>query len=97
MGRPVQYSGERRSTRRRATTGPSRVTIREVTDHVGVSEAAASYALNNRPGVSDRTPAKVVAAARELGWAPNTAARSLGTARANAVGLVLVRPGIGGW
>jgi DNA-binding LacI/PurR family transcriptional regulator len=69
-----------------------RVTIRQVAMHAGVSEAAVSYALNNRPGVSEQTRARVLAAARELGWAPNIAARSLGTARANAVGMVLVRP-----
>jgi len=72
--------------------GPERVTIRQVATHAGVSEAAVSYALNNRPGVSDRTRARVLASAQELGWAPNIAARSLGTARASAVGLVLVRP-----
>jgi DNA-binding LacI/PurR family transcriptional regulator len=71
---------------------PARVTIRQVANHAGVSEAAVSYALNGRPGVSERTRARVLAAARDLGWAPNIAARSLGTARASAVGLVLVRP-----
>ena len=72
--------------------GQARVTIRQVAVHAGVSEAAVSYALNNRPGVSEQTRARVLAAARDLGWAPNIAARSLGTAKANAVGLVLVRP-----
>ncbi|GAA3198258.1 LacI family DNA-binding transcriptional regulator [Dactylosporangium siamense] len=70
----------------------SRVTIRQVATHAGVSEAAVSYALNGRPGVSEQTRAKVLAAAGELGWAPNIAARSLGLSRANAIGLVLVRP-----
>jgi DNA-binding LacI/PurR family transcriptional regulator len=57
-----------------------------------VSEAAVSYALNGRPGVSEKTRAKVLEAARALGWTPSIAARSLGLSRANAVGLVLVRP-----
>ncbi|WP_327003836.1 LacI family transcriptional regulator [Dactylosporangium sp. NBC_01737] len=70
----------------------SRVTIRQVATHAGVSEAAVSYALNGRRGVSSQTRAKVLAAAGELGWAPNIAARSLGLSRANAIGLVLVRP-----
>ncbi|MEV0564797.1 LacI family DNA-binding transcriptional regulator [Dactylosporangium sp. NPDC050588] len=69
-----------------------RVTIRQVATRAGVSEAAVSYALNGRSGVSEMTRAKVLAAARELGWAPNLAARSLGLSRANAIGLVLVRP-----
>ncbi|WP_432825245.1 LacI family DNA-binding transcriptional regulator [Dactylosporangium sp. CA-092794] len=74
------------------TEQQGRVTIRQVAVHAGVSEAAVSYALNGRPGVSERTRERVLAAARELGWTPNIAARSLGTARANAVGMVLVRP-----
>lgn len=69
-----------------------RVTIRQVALHAGVSHAAASYALNQRPGVSEETRARVLQAARELGWAPNTAARALVASRANAVGMVLVRP-----
>ncbi|GAA0963274.1 LacI family transcriptional regulator [Virgisporangium aurantiacum] len=72
--------------------GPARVTIRQVADHAGVSEAAASYALNGRRGVSEQTRARVLAAASDLGWAPNLAARSLGSSRASAVGLVIVRP-----
>jgi DNA-binding LacI/PurR family transcriptional regulator len=68
------------------------VTIRQVALHAGVSHAAASYALNDRPGVSRETRARVLAAARSLGWAPNKAARALVASRANAVGLVLVRP-----
>jgi DNA-binding LacI/PurR family transcriptional regulator len=68
------------------------VTIRQVAVRAGVSHAAASYALNDRPGVSAQTRARVTAAAAELGWAPNPAARALVASRANAVGLVLVRP-----
>ncbi|MFB9237616.1 LacI family DNA-binding transcriptional regulator [Plantactinospora siamensis] len=71
---------------------PARVTIRQVANHAGVSEAAASYALNDRPGVSSETRARVQAAARDLGWAPNIAARALVASRAHAVGLVVVRP-----
>jgi DNA-binding LacI/PurR family transcriptional regulator len=73
-------------------TGTPRITIRQVANHAGVSEAAVSYALNDRPGVSQQTRAKILSAARDLGWAPNIAARSLGQARAHAIGLVLVRP-----
>jgi hypothetical protein len=51
--------------------GSSRVTIRQVATYAGVSEAAVSYALNGRPGVSEKTRAKVLEAARALGWAPN--------------------------
>ncbi|MFI5915708.1 LacI family DNA-binding transcriptional regulator [Dactylosporangium sp. NPDC051541] len=68
------------------------MTIRQLAVSIGVSEAAVSYALNGRPGVSAKTRDRVLAAAREAGWTPNIAARSLGTSRANAVGVVMVRP-----
>ncbi len=69
----------------------SRPTIADVAERAGVSKMAVSFALNGRPGVSDATRARVVAAADELGWRPNPVARSLSSARAGAVGLVLAR------
>lgn len=53
---------------------------------------AVSFALNDRAGVSEATRLRVLAAADELGWRPNSAARSLSGDRARAVGLVIVRP-----
>lgn len=51
-----------------------------------------SYALNDKPGVSEHTRRKVQEIAAELGWAPSLAAKSLSTSRSNSVGLVLRRP-----
>ena len=50
-----------------------------------------SYALNDRPGVSEGTRERIRAAASELGWRPSAAARSLSRARAGAVGLAIAR------
>jgi DNA-binding LacI/PurR family transcriptional regulator len=69
-----------------------RITIRDVARKAGVSSAAVSLALNNRPGVSDATRSRIVAVAANLGWTPNTAAVSLSAAQVNTVGLVLARP-----
>jgi DNA-binding LacI/PurR family transcriptional regulator len=69
-----------------------RVTISDIARRAGVSKGAVSYALNGQPGVSDRTRARVLAIAEELGWYPNRAARALSAARADACGLVLARP-----
>ncbi|WP_435173415.1 LacI family DNA-binding transcriptional regulator [Actinacidiphila sp. bgisy145] len=69
-----------------------RVTIRDVARESGVSSAAVSLALNNRPGVSDGTRRRIMAVAREMGWTPNTAAVSLSAAQVHTVGLVLARP-----
>jgi DNA-binding LacI/PurR family transcriptional regulator len=69
-----------------------RVTISDIARHAGVSKGAVSYALNNRPGVSDDTRRRIQQIADELGWHPNSAARALSVARAHACGLVLARP-----
>ncbi len=70
----------------------ARVTIRDVAARAGVSSAAVSLALNQRPGVSEQTRARILQVARELGWTPNTAAQSLSGNQTHTVGLVLARP-----
>lgn len=69
-----------------------RPTIADVARRAGVSKGAVSYALNGQPGVSAATRARILAIAREIGFNPNSAARALSGASANAVGLTLCRP-----
>ncbi|MFC5831564.1 LacI family DNA-binding transcriptional regulator [Nonomuraea insulae] len=71
-----------------------KVTIAEVAQRAGVSKGSVSLAMNDKPGVSAATRQKVFEAARELGWLPNQAARSLSStsARVDNVGLVIARP-----
>lgn len=52
---------------------------KDVANKAGVSVAAVSYVLNNKPGVSESTRRKVWAAIEELGYAPSYAARLLKT------------------
>ncbi|MBK4346293.1 LacI family DNA-binding transcriptional regulator [Lacisediminihabitans changchengi] len=68
-----------------------RARIQDIADAVGVSAAAASFALNGKPGVSEAVRRKVLDAAETMGWQPNVAARSLAGARAGAIGLVIAR------
>jgi LacI family transcriptional regulator, repressor for deo operon, udp, cdd, tsx, nupC, and nupG len=68
-----------------------RPTISDVARAAGVSKGAVSFALNDRPGVSADTRARVLDVARTLGWTPSAGARALSTNRAHAVGLVLAR------
>jgi DNA-binding LacI/PurR family transcriptional regulator len=68
-----------------------RVTIKEIARRAGVSKGAVSYALNNQPGVSEATRARVRKVAEELEWVPNWAARQLSAARSETFGLVLAR------
>jgi DNA-binding LacI/PurR family transcriptional regulator len=68
-----------------------RVTIKEIARRAGVSKGAVSYALNNQPGVSAATRARVLRVAEEMEWVPNRAARQLSAARSETFGLVLAR------
>jgi LacI family repressor for deo operon, udp, cdd, tsx, nupC, and nupG len=72
-------------------TPRSRPTIADVARRAGVSPAAVSFAVNDRPGVAEETRARILRAAEELGWRPSAHARALTEARARAVGLVLAR------
>ena len=55
----------------------------------GVSQATVSYVLNGRTdqAIRDETRRKVIAAARELGYVPNLAARALVTGRTQMIAL----------
>ncbi|MCU6480282.1 DNA-binding LacI/PurR family transcriptional regulator [Arthrobacter silviterrae] len=69
----------------------SRPTMRQIAQVTGLSEAAVSFALNGKGGVSPATVTRVHEAAEKLGWRRNVAAAALSGARAGAVGLVLAR------
>ncbi|MEU9832347.1 LacI family DNA-binding transcriptional regulator [Streptosporangium sp. NPDC048047] len=69
-----------------------RPTIADIARRAGVSKVAVSYALNDRPGVSEAKRAMIKAIAQEIGWRPNSAARALNGARARSVGLAVCRP-----
>lgn len=58
-------------------------TREEVARKAGVSVAAVSYVVNNKPGVSDATRLKVLEAIRELDYRPSHAARTLKTKKTN--------------
>ncbi|QYN22930.1 LacI family DNA-binding transcriptional regulator [Amycolatopsis sp. DSM 110486] len=69
-----------------------RPTLEDVAAFAGVSRSTASRALNDDTYVSARSREKVLAAAREIGYSPNQAARSLVTRRTGAIALVLSEP-----
>lgn len=69
-----------------------RPTIADIARRAGVSKGAVSYALNGQRGVSEATRRRILKIADEIGWNPNSAARALSGATANAVGLALCRP-----
>src|ERR1700750_946114 len=68
-----------------------RPTIADVARRAGVSPAAVSFTVNDRPGVSDETRDRIRSAAQEPGWRPSASARALTESRARAIGLILHR------
>ncbi len=69
-----------------------RPTIADIAAAAGVSKGAVSYALNDKPGVSEGTRARVLEIAARMGWHPSSAARALSDGRCGAIGLVVDRP-----
>lgn len=65
------------------------VTLADVAKRAGVSRSAVSRTYTEGASVSDKTRAKVMKAARELGYTPNIIARSLATSRTQLIGLVI--------
>ncbi|HEY9330501.1 MAG TPA: LacI family DNA-binding transcriptional regulator [Streptomyces sp.] len=70
---------------------PHRLTLRDIAGLAGVSETAASFALNGKPGVSAKTRERILAVAEEHGWEPHHAAKVLTGAKSQTVGLVIAR------
>lgn len=66
----------------------SRVTIRDVAAHAGVSHQTVSRVINNTEGVNPDTRAKVDAAISELGYSPNAVARSMARGRTCMLGCI---------
>jgi DNA-binding LacI/PurR family transcriptional regulator len=76
--------------RPRSRKGPGAVpTLEEVAARAGVSRATASRVLRGASNVSDSARAAVHAAAREISYTPNQAARSLVTGRSDSVAFLV--------
>jgi LacI family transcriptional regulator len=64
------------------------VTLQDVARRAGVSLATASKALNGKARVSEKTRARISAAAEELAYSRNSLARGLSQGRSGTVGLL---------
>lgn len=67
------------------------VTSRDVAVAAGVSQATVSRTFSGASGVSEKARARVLAAAEELGYEINFAARAMRTQRSGTVGVVVDR------
>jgi DNA-binding LacI/PurR family transcriptional regulator len=67
----------------------SRAKLSDIATAASVSLSAASFALNDRPGVSDSTRQRVLEAAARLGYHPSSAAATLRTGKSKTFGLLM--------
>ncbi|MER5173117.1 LacI family DNA-binding transcriptional regulator [Thioclava kandeliae] len=65
------------------------LTLRDVSEASGVSEMTVSRVLRNRGDVSASTRARVLEAAKSLGYVPNKIAGALASQRVNLVGVII--------
>lgn len=65
------------------------VTIRDVADNAGVAISTASYALNGKGNLSEKTRRRVLAVAHQLGYVPNMNARGTKTGHGFLLGILL--------
>ncbi|MFS0673614.1 LacI family DNA-binding transcriptional regulator [Ornithinibacillus sp. 179-J 7C1 HS] len=64
------------------------LTIKDIAQMAGVSQATVSKVINNYKGISEETKNKVMTVINEKGYAPNFSARSLATKKSNLIGLI---------
>jgi DNA-binding LacI/PurR family transcriptional regulator len=70
-------------------TTSHRATIKDIARIAKTSTAAVSLALNNRPGVGEKTRRKILRIANKLGYRPNQFAKSLTGKGSDTIGLIL--------
>lgn len=76
------------STAQSVITGGKRTTMGDVAAHLGVSRSLVSLVLSNTPGPSEKTREKVLQAAHDLGYRPDTAAQTLRRGRSHHLGVL---------
>ena len=63
--------------------------LKELSKHLGLSQTTVSRALNGYPEVSEATRVRVMAAAKDHGYSPNTRAQGLATGLSRCIGHVI--------
>jgi LacI family transcriptional regulator len=63
--------------------------LKDLAEHLGLSQTTVSRALNGYPEVNEATRLRVAETAKRLGYRPNASALRLATGRSGAIGMVL--------
>lgn len=63
--------------------------LKQLSQHLNLSQTTVSRALNGYPEVSEKTRERVMQAARDLNYSPNARAQGLATGRARTIGHVI--------
>ncbi len=87
---PLKIIQMKKSTRR----GRSQMTMHEAAKLIGVSPMTVSRVLNADPKVKNETRARVEKAIRQIGYAPDPAARRLAGAKTMRIGLIYNNPSV---
>lgn len=69
-------------------SGRNSMNLKELSDHLGLSQSTVSRALNGYRDVNPATRERVLEAARRFGYAPNANAHRLATGQSGAIGIV---------
>lgn len=64
------------------------VTIKDIAKQAGVTYGTVSRALNDEPGVGDKTRARIKAIAEQLNYVPNLAAKRMVDRSSNSIGII---------
>lgn len=64
-------------------------TIKTIAKLAGVSHVAVSKALHDAPDISRATKARILQIAKDVGYTPNAAARSLSARRSSTIGMIV--------
>ena len=65
------------------------ISLKELAKAAGVSEATASLAINNRPGINAATKEHILQLADSLGYIPNRTAQSLARKSSGLIGMII--------
>ena len=67
-----------------------RVTLKEIAAVTGMSVPAVSHILNHRGNYSPKTCERVISAARDMGYRPNSTARAMRSGKTHQIGVVIL-------